>query len=104
MNYKQKKEYKKTIKLLENAFVCNIRAKENFWEIREDFYLQKEQNYKKAVQKIQKYKLPIKWGVNNSIVYFWTWSKQMSFHFFHNWWKKQYNEKRKGEVNYRFPL
>lgn len=107
---------------LRKAFKCNLEAhkwrdyinanwyiEDVSYEVkqRDKMYYLKTKYLIKAIEKIKRYKLPIKYWTNKWITYFEYWGKQVSYHTFSNmdnvWWKK-YKWDWTGIINETFPL
>lgn len=118
-----KKEYNICIKILKEAFDANVWAhryskeSQNWyqcgaydaaWEYsqaKSEEYKKKKEKIKEAIRLIKKYKLPIKWGLNDGIFYFCINGRQISFHTFGRNTYKGYNGKRSRRENGdKFPL
>lgn len=105
------KNYITCIKILKEAFDANVRAHDcaessqyayylgdydqanEYSEAKNSFYEEKSNKIKEAIHLIKKYKIPIKWGVNDWICYFNIHWRQISFHIFTNKKYKKYNWK-----------
>ena len=117
------KIYSTCVNILKEAFDANVRAhkcseaSQNwYWcgdhdqareysEAKYDFYAEKSKKIKEAIRLIKKYKLPIKWGLNDGIFYFCINGRQISFHTFGRNTYKGYNGKWSCRENgNKFPI
>lgn len=90
----------------QNAYWCgdHDQARE-YSEAKYDFYAEKSKKIKEAIRLIKKYKLPIKWGLNDGIFYFCIDGRQISFHTFGRNTYKGYNGKWSCRENgNKFPI
>lgn len=90
----------------QNAYWCGDYERANeYSEDKTDFYHKKSQKIKEAIRLIKKYKLPIKWGLNDGIFYFCINGRQISFHTFGRNTYKGYNGKWSCRENgNKFPI
>lgn len=121
--YKMRKEYIACIKILKRAFNINVAAHKYseksqeayrrwdydlagfFSDRKSDCYRHKSERIADAIRIIKKYKLPIKWGLNDWIFYFCIHWRQISFHTFGRNTYKRYNGKWSCRENgNKFPL
>ena len=90
----------------QNAYWCGYYERANeYSEDKTDFYHKKSKKIKEAIRLIKKYKLPIKWGLNDGIFYFCINGRQISFHTFGRNTYKGYNGKWSCRENgNKFPI